>query len=129
MKRRLLLVASAITAGILSAASASPPEPSPAQAGRKHFIRCAACHSIRADARPMTGPHLQGIVGRRAASLPGFIYSDTLRAQDFLWDEARLDAFLEAPHKLNPGMCLTFMGLPRAEDRAALIAYLKDPGL
>ena len=97
------------------------------EAGRKLFIRCVACHSMSATARPMTGPHLEGIVGRPAASLPDFTYSEMMRAQDFVWDEARLDAFLESPHKLNPGMCLTFMGLPKPEDRAALIAYLKDP--
>ena len=82
---------------------------------------------MNANARTLTGPHLEGIVGRRAAALPGFLYSQTLRAHDFIWDETRLDAFLESPHKLNPGMCLTFMGLPRPEDRAALIAYLKAP--
>jgi len=127
MRRHLLAIATAIAAGTISAAIASTPEPSPAQIGMKHFIRCAACHSVNANARTLTGPHLEGIVGRRAAALPGFLYSQTLRAHDFIWDETRLDAFLESPHKLNPGMCLTFMGLPRPEDRAALIAYLKAP--
>lgn len=130
MSRHYLAAAAMIAAATITSALASPPGPAPdpalAQAGRKHFIRCIACHAVRADARPMTGPHLEGIVGRPAAGLPGFAYTDTMRAQDFVWDEARLDAFLESPHELNPGMCLTFAGLPRAEDRAALIAYLKS---
>ena len=75
----------------------------------------------------MTGPHLEGIVGRRVASLPGFVYSDGLRSRDFVWDEARLDAFLQSPQATDPGMCLTFHGLANPEHRAALIAYLKDP--
>lgn len=127
MRGHLLALATAFAAGTMSAAVASASDPSPAQIGKKHFIRCVACHSTSANARPMTGPHLEGIVGRQAASLPDFAYSDTMRAQDFIWDEARLDAFLESPHKLNPGMCLTFMGLPKPADRAALIAYLKAP--
>lgn len=96
--------------------------------GKKHFIRCAACHSVSAQARPTTGPHLEDIVGRRVASVEGFAYSDALRAKDFIWDEARLDEFLKSPRDTHPGMCLTFMGLSRPEDRAALIAYLKAPG-
>lgn len=131
MKRHGLAAAAVIAAASVSAALAAPPDPQPdpsaAQAGRKLFIRCIACHSMSASARPMTGPHLEGIVGRPVAALPDFAYSDALRAQDFVWDEERLDAFLQAPHRLHPGMCLTFGGLPRAEDRAALIAYLKNP--
>ena len=125
MRGYISAVAAAIAAGMLPSAVAVASDPPPAQTGRKHFIRCVACHSVRADARPMAGPHLEGIVGRPVASLPDFAYSDALRAQDFVWDEAKLDAFLEAPHTHHPGMCLTFAGLPKAEDRAALIAYLK----
>lgn len=127
MKRYLLAVAVAIAAGGMSAAIAAPAGPSPAQVGKRHFIRCIACHSVSATARPMTGPHLEGIVGRPAASLAGFAYSDALRARPFVWDEARLDRFLKSPQTDIPGLCLPFTGLPRAEDRAALIAYLKDP--
>lgn len=125
MKAFLLFIA--MTAGIVPAAIAQAQDVSPAAAGKKLFVRCVACHSMSAAARPMTGPHLEGIVDRKAASLPGFTYSETLRAQNFNWDEARLDAFLEAPRTTHPGMCLTFTGLPKAEDRAALIAYLKGP--
>ncbi|BAV96641.1 cytochrome c family protein [Lysobacter enzymogenes] len=111
-----------------SPATAASAEPAPsAQSGKKHFIRCAACHSTDAADRSATGPHLNGIVGRTAASLPHFAYTSALRAQDFKWSEPKLDAFLKSPHSTHPGMCLTFNGLAKAEDRAALIAYLKDP--
>ncbi len=130
----------AFAAAVFAAFSAAPPaiaatadtaEPAPAapsaQSGKKHFIRCAACHSTDAADRSATGPHLNGIVGRTAASLPHFAYTSALRAQDFKWSEPKLDAFLKSPHSTHPGMCLTFNGLAKAEDRAALIAYLKDP--
>jgi cytochrome c len=127
MKGYLPALAAALVAASIATAVLAAPEQSPAQIGKKHFIRCAACHSTSASARRMTGPHLEGIVGRPVAALPDFAYSDVLRAQNFVWDEARLDAFLKSPHTMNPGMCLTFMGLPKPEDRAALIAYLKSP--
>ncbi|MFA7603294.1 MAG: c-type cytochrome [Novosphingobium sp.] len=127
MKRYFLAAAMAVAAGGMSAAIAAPPAPSPAQVGKRHFIRCIACHSVSAAARPMTGPHLEGIVGRPAASLPDFAYTDALRAQPFVWDEARLDRFLKSPQADIPGLCVPFLGLPKPEDRAALIAYLKDP--
>ncbi|MEW9856413.1 c-type cytochrome [Novosphingobium sp. M1R2S20] len=109
------------------AGTARSASPALAQEGKKHFIRCAACHTLSAEARQMSGPHLQGIVGRKAASVKGFAYSQTMKGKTLVWDEAHLDAFLKAPRETHPGMCLTFMGLPRPEDRAALIAYLKTP--
>lgn len=115
-------------AGLSSAAAepAGPSQPTLAEAGRKHFIRCVACHTTSATARQSTGPHLEGIVGRKAAALPDFAYTDALKGKDFIWDEARLDAFLKDPRTAHPGMCLTFHGLPKAEDRVALIAYLRS---
>ena len=76
----------------------------------------------------MTGPHLEGIVGRQAGAVTDFAYSDVLRGKDFVWDEAKLDAFLQSPQTEHPGMCLTFGGLPKPEDRSALIVFLKGPG-
>lgn len=102
-------------------------EPSLAEAGKKHFIRCVACHTMSADARPGIGPHLEGIVGRQSAAVEGFKYTDAMRAHAVVWDEATLDAWLEAPQADVPGLCLPFTGLRKADDRAALIAYLKGP--
>ncbi|MGD6027750.1 hypothetical protein QUV00_23025, partial [Xanthomonas citri pv. citri] len=88
-----------------SPATAASAEPAPtAQSGTKHFIRCAACHSTDPADRSATGPHLNGIVGRTAASLPHFAYTSALRAQDFKWSEPKLDAFLKSPHSTHPGM-------------------------
>lgn len=86
-----LLAASTLFSGF--AASADPVLN--AQAGKRLFIRCVACHSMRASARPMTSPHFEGIVSRQVAALPDFTYTDDLRGQDFVWDEARLDACLK----------------------------------
>lgn len=112
---------------LLVATAAIAQRPASADAGKRHFVRCVACHSVIADAPPKLGPHLQGIVGRQVASVENYAYSDAMRAQNHTWDEARLDQWLKAPQADIPGLCLPFMGLAKPEDRQALIAYLKDP--
>ncbi len=64
------------------------------------------------------------MVGRKAGSLPGYAYSPAMKAQDFVWTEAKLDQWLTRPSAVVPGTAMAFEGLPKAEDRAALIAYL-----
>lgn len=99
-----------------------------AEAGKRQFIRCAGCHTVSPEAPAEFGPHLAGIVGRRAGTVAGFPYQEpSLVSQAFVWDEATLDRWLENPHSLAPDICLPFMGLRRAGDRQALIEYLKHP--
>jgi cytochrome c len=75
------------------------------------------------------GPHLHGIVGRKAGSVANFAYSDSMKQAGLVWDEATLDRFLAEPdavvrdNKMKP-----FGGMPSAEERAKLIAYLKSAG-
>ena len=116
-----------VAIALLVMGAAPPGAPQAAPAGRRLFIRCAGCHVLSAQARPLTGPHLQGIVGRKVASAEGYNYSQALRARDFRWDEARLDHWLSAPQAEIAGLCLPFTGLAKPADRAALIAYLKQP--
>lgn len=120
----MLLLATMAGAGSLASLEAAE-SADRIEAGRKQFIRCTACHSTNPDDR-RTGPHLNGIVGRPVAALPGYRYSDALRAQAFTWDEGQLDLLLQNPQAIVPGLCLPFRGLTRAEDRQALIAYLRQ---
>lgn len=119
------LLACGMAIGTSRATAGQPPE---VAAGKKQFIRCIACHSVSANGPARTGPHLAGIVGRKVASVPGFKYTAPLSAQEFAWDEARLNHWLEHPQEDFPGMCLPFKGFARPEDRAAIIAYLTGPG-
>ncbi len=119
-KLALVLLATAQTAPALAQSS------SPADAGRRVFQRCAACHSVEAGAPNRFGPNLRGVVGRRAASLPGYTYSAALKAQKFTWTEAQLDKWLKAPRALVPGTNMPFTGLSDAGERRAVIAYLKS---
>ncbi|MCU0801178.1 MAG: c-type cytochrome [Rhodobacteraceae bacterium] len=94
-----------------------------AAAGEKVFAKCRACHKL--DGTDGTGPHLNGIVDKAKAASAGFAYSDTLlgMASD-TWTPENLDAFLTNPRGYAPGTKMAFAGLPRADERANLIAYL-----
>jgi cytochrome c len=43
-----------------------------------------------------------------------------------VWTEDELDQFLLEPERAIPGNQMGFFGLPKARDRADLIAYLKN---
>ena len=66
-------------------------------------------------------------MGRPAASVEGFEYTEALQTLDLVWDEQTLDQWLLHPHAMVPGMCEPFMGMDNPEHRQALIAYLKNP--
>ncbi|MBW8753379.1 MAG: c-type cytochrome [Sphingomonadales bacterium] len=104
-----------------SAAAATPAAPldKPPAA----FAQCMSCHTVEAG-KNMIGPSLHGVVGRKAASLPGYAYSAALKASGLTWDEATLDTWLTAPAKLVPGTKMAFFGLPDAAKRKELIDYL-----
>lgn len=111
-----------------SSATAQPGQDTAAvEAGRGLFLRCNACHSVKASSRALTGPHLEGIVGRPVAAVPGFPYSAMLKDKSFVWTKDRLELWLRKPQKDFPGLCIPFTGLPRKADREALIAYLEHP--
>jgi cytochrome c len=93
--------------------------------GRLLYLQCRACHELKPTGASLVGPHLGGILGRKAAGVAGFAYSPALAAQSFNWDRERLDRWLASPGKMLPGNTMAFAGLESAEDRAALIAYLE----
>jgi len=94
-----------------------------AAAGKQAFAQCAACHSV--EGANGLGPSLQGIVGRKSGTFPGFRYSRAMKAAGIAWDEKNLDAYLTEPQKLVPGNLMPFSGVADAKQRADLIAYLK----
>ncbi len=91
---------------------------------------CSKCHSIGPSAQnKRRGPHLNNIVGSRAASREGYKYSRAMkraRKTGLRWNMANLDAFLEKPKRFVPKNRMKFSGLEKPEDRAALITFLKS---
>src|SRR5262245_61916947 len=87
--------------------------------------QCATCHTIDPAEAMRQGPSLSGIVGRRAGSADGFRYSAGFAQADFVWDDARLDAWISNPQQMLPGTNMAYRQA-KPEVRAAIIAYLKE---
>jgi cytochrome c len=94
-----------------------------AETGEAIYTRCQACHSFEYH---RTGPKHCGLFGRRAGSAPGYEYSDAMKRSGIVWGERSLERFLAGPTKTVPGTTMTYAGVPNAQERAALIAYLKQ---
>ena len=94
--------------------------------GRKVFLRCQACHSLK-EGQNRVGPSLHGIIGRKAGSLASFTrYSPAMKSADVVWNEETLNKYLKNPRAFVPGNAMAFPGLPKEEDRENLIAFLKQ---
>lgn len=91
--------------------------------GRQLFQACAACHSTQPGGAGL-GPSLAGIVGRPAASVPGFTYSHAMKNAHLTWTQQKLLQYLADPQAVVPGNRMPYAGMPDANDRAALAAYL-----
>ncbi|MFC7400514.1 c-type cytochrome [Chelatococcus sp. GCM10030263] len=109
-------------------ALAAPAQAQDAAAGEKLFLRCKACHQIGENAKNVLGPELNGVVGRKAASVEGYSYSKGLSGADFNWDEAKLTEWLHNPKKMIPGTKMIFPGFPKDQDVKNVIAYLEQFG-
>jgi cytochrome c len=95
--------------------------------GARVFETCAACHAIDSDVNKM-GPHLKGVVGRAAGSVPDFRYSQSMRkagSDGLVWDESALAEFLSSPKKKVPGTSMRFWGLWFQSEIDDVIAYMK----
>ncbi len=87
-------------------------------------LACAACHRFRAAEGTLVGPHLEGLFGRAAASVPGFGYSAALTESGIVWTPRSLEAWLANPADFVEGTSMAFTGYRSAEDRRDLIAFL-----
>jgi len=96
-----------------------------AMAGAMVAERCAVCHDWSKDGPNKIGPNLYGVVGRPRGSHPGFDYSPGMKMKPGEWSYADLYEFLRQPMTFVPGTKMTFAGLPRAQDRLNVIAFLR----
>jgi cytochrome c len=91
--------------------------------GKELFVRrCGGCHSLD---RPIEGPPLRNVYGRRAGSLPGFGYSEALKNSRLTWNEDLLDKWLTDTEALVPDNDMTFR-VASHDERRDIIAYLKS---
>lgn len=99
-------------------------------AGEKVFKKCAACHTVDNGGANKVGPNLWSIVDRPIASVDGFGYSSALtefaQGGAVVWDYDHLNQFLAAPKKYVKGTSMGFAGLKKTNDRANLVAYMRE---
>ena len=106
-------------AGMLAAADLA--------AGEKVAKKCKACHSFDEGGPNKVGPNLWDVVAKPIAGNDGYKYSDALASRSGeAWTYEALDGYLENPKGWAPGTKMSFAGVKKPEQRAALIAYLRS---
>jgi cytochrome c len=94
------------------------------EAGKADFKKCALCHTTEAGKNKI-GPSLFGIVGRKAASIENFNYSEAMKKFDHTWNTDTLDTYLADPRAAVPGTKMIFPGIKDEKERQDVIAYLE----
>lgn len=95
----------------------------PARGGQLYQSRCGACHSVDDNG---AGPRHRGVFGRKAATQPGFDYSDALKRSGIIWTAVELNRWLTNPNARVPGNKMVVQLANDPRDRADLIAYLRS---
>jgi cytochrome c len=125
MKRFAVTSTTVLAGAFLLFASAKAETGNPTR-GQRVYGACAACHSLEPD-RNMTGPSLADLWNRNAGTLASFHrYSPALKSSGIVWNEKTLDEWLADPQQLVPGNTMTFEGIKNPQQRADLLAFLKD---
>ena len=125
VQRPILQIATFCTAVFCQTASSSAQNLSE---GKKLFeTTCTLCHNFEKGGEPdMYGQtlNLYGVVGRKAASVAGFEYSEDLRKSGIVWNEVTIDKFITAPKKLFPGTRMELPGVEDEKTRRGIIRFL-----
>jgi cytochrome c len=121
-----------------TAEAAAPAGPEPiaplmatanADAGKAKTQQCAACHTFDKGGPNRIGPNLYGVLDSPIAEgRGGFAFSSALttKGKGQTWTLDNLNAWLFKPQQFASGTKMTFIGLPKAQDRANVIAYLNS---
>lgn len=75
------------------------------------------------DGSNASGPHLDGVIGRKPATVPGFACSEATKAVGYAWPPETLNLYLIKPSAIVPGTAMSFDGLKKMADRNDTISY------
>ncbi len=125
----MTLLRASVVAGFALLGSIGVAVAQDAAAGEQIFkSKCHVCHQIGEAAKNFVGPVLNGVVGRKAGTYPGYNYSEANKNSGITWDEPTLKVYLKDPRGRVPGTKMVFPGLPNEQDIDNVIAYLKQFG-
>lgn len=123
-------------AEVSAGGSAAPAKPEPILAliatadvtkGEKLSKACAACHTFTKGGANGVGPNLWGVVAGSKHHVSGFAYSGELtKVGGNTWSYEELNKFIWKPKAYAAGTKMNYIGLKKAEDRAALLAWLRQ---
>ena len=94
--------------------------------GEKVFKKCVSCHSIAKEGKNKIGPKLFGILGRQAGSISDYKYSKAMASHGKTWSFDEMNNFLIKPKDWIKRTKMSFAGLKKAKDRAAVILYMNE---
>jgi cytochrome c len=122
------VVRTALVATALLVVGAGPALSQDVAAGEKDFVVCRACHQIGPNAKNAVGPVLNGVVGRKAGTYPGYEYSDANKDSGIVWTPEELDKYLTSPQTVVPHTKMIFPGIQDAQKRKDVVAFLEQYG-
>jgi cytochrome c len=123
---KVAFLAGALAAIAAGAAAFAQPISDP---GERAFQFCFSCHSVEKNqTEVLSGPNLNGVIGRPIASKAGFPYSAAMKqfGAGKMWTPELIAQFIQDPRAMVPGTAMTRPPGPRTpEERTALLEYLK----
>jgi len=126
---KLKLISGLATLALVTGLTPALAQDGDPEAGKKTFRQCQACHMVGDNAKPRVGPPLNDLFGRQAGTYEGFRYSPAMTGageNGLVWNDETVAAYLEKPREYIPGNRMAYPGLRKEEDRANVIAYLKQ---
>ena len=80
--------------------------------------RCGSCHNLSGEHH--IGPHLDGVIGRRAGEVAGFNATAAMTTLEIVWTRENLVEFIVNPDQFAPGTTMAGVGVTEEEARTII---------